>query len=102
MTFSRVMDGSSLRLMDGLDHITLGENEATDFSMKALALKDLKSIKAELGVSSVSYGLQRSISNAVERNLNTTAMDLFEVRTIFIEAPNETLISLNVCSLYTR
>ncbi|KAJ7340128.1 hypothetical protein OS493_002854 [Desmophyllum pertusum] len=74
----RVMDGSSLRLMDGLDHITLGENEATDFSMKALALKDLKSIKAELGVSSVSYGLQRSISNAVERNLNTTAMDLFE------------------------
>lgn len=63
--------GSSLRLMDDLDHITLGNNEATDFSMRVLA---------PLKLASVSYGLKRSISNAVERNLNTESMDLFEVR----------------------
>ncbi|XP_078348823.1 transient receptor potential cation channel subfamily A member 1-like isoform X2 [Oculina patagonica] len=69
--------GSSLRLMDDLDHITLGDNEATDFSMRALHVPT-ESKKADLRLASVSYGLKRSISNAVERNLNPEAMDLFE------------------------
>lgn len=72
------MDGSSLNLiMDDLDHINLGYNEASDFSMRVL---DSKSKRAELGIASVSHGLKRSISNAVERNVNTNAMDIFEVR----------------------
>jgi len=70
------MDGSSLGLMDDLDHITLGNNEATDFSMRALVLTEMN--KADRKGASVSDGIKRSISNAVERNINTTPMDLFE------------------------
>lgn len=72
------MDGSSLGLMDDLDHITLGNNEATDFSMRALVLTEMN--KADRKGASVSDGIKRSISNAVERNINTTPMDLFEVK----------------------
>lgn len=73
------MDGSSLGLMDDLDHITLGNNEATDFSMRALILTEMN--KADRKGASVSDGIKRSISNAVERNINTAPMDLFEVKT---------------------
>ena len=72
------MDGSSLGLMDDLDHITLGNNEATDFSMRALVLTEIN--QADRRGASVSDGIKRSISNAVERNLNTAPMDLFEVK----------------------
>lgn len=72
------MDGSSLGLMDDLDHITLGNNEATDFSMRALVLTEMN--KADRKGASVSDGIKRSISNAVERNINTAPMDLFEVK----------------------
>lgn len=72
------MDGSSLGLMDDLDHITLGNNEATDFSMRALVLTEMN--KADRKGASVSEGIKRSISNAVERNINTAPMDLFEVK----------------------
>lgn len=72
------MDGSSLGLMDDLDHITLGDNEATDFSMRALNLTETN--RVNLKGASVSHGIKRSISNAVERNLNTAPMDLFEVK----------------------
>ena len=72
--------GSSLRLMADLDHITFGDNEATDFSMQVLS--PTRTNKADLKLASVSYGLKRSISNAVERNVNVEAMDLFEVRKI--------------------
>ena len=72
------MDGSSLGLMDDLDHITLGNNEATDFSMRALVLTEVN--QADRRGASVSDGIKRSISNAVERNPNTAPMDLFEVK----------------------
>ena len=72
------MDGSSLGLMDDLDHITLGKNEATDFSMRALVLTEIN--QADRRGTSVSDGIKRSISNAVERNPNTAPMDLFEVK----------------------
>lgn len=69
------MDGSTLGLMEDLDHITMTDNQHTDFSLRILNHK-----KAELGVVSVSHGLERSISNAVERNLTATEIDLYEVR----------------------
>lgn len=72
------MDGSSLGLMDDLDHITLGNNEATDFSMRALVLTENN--QADQRGASVSDGIKRSISNAVERNPNTAPMDLFQVK----------------------
>lgn len=72
------MDGSSLGLMDDLDHITLGNNEATDFSMRALVLSEIN--KADRTGVSVSDGIKRSISNSVERSLDTAPMDLFEVK----------------------
>lgn len=65
-------------LMDDLDHITLGNNEATDFSMRALVLTEIN--QADPRGASVSDGIKRSISNAVERNPNTAPMDLFEVK----------------------
>ena len=71
------MDGSSLGLMDDLDHITLGNNEATDFSMRSLVPTEIN--KADRRGASVSDGIKRSISNAVERNLNTAPMDVFQV-----------------------
>ena len=75
------MDGSSLNLIDHLDHINLGEHEATDFGMRVLDSKSNKT-GAHLGKFSVSDGIKRSISNAVERNMNTSTMDIFEVRTV--------------------
>ena len=72
------MDGSSLNLKDDLDPINLGEYEATDFGMRVLDSKSNSSV-AHLGRASVSAGIKRSISNAVERNMNTSAMDIFEV-----------------------
>jgi len=72
------MDGSSLGLMDDLDHITLGNNETTDFSMRALVLTEIN--KEDRREASVSDGIKRSISNSVERNLNTEPMDIFEVK----------------------
>lgn len=90
--------GSSLRLMDDLDHITLGNNEATDFSMRVLVPPENK--KADLKLASVSYGLKRSISNAVERNLNTESMDLFEVRKSILYrgcTRRKDFNSLNIC-----
>lgn len=71
------MDGSSLNLIDDLDHINLGEYEATDFGMRVLDSKSNRSV-AHFGRASVSAGIKRSISNAVERNMNTSAMDIFE------------------------
>ena len=67
------MDAGTLRLMDDLDHVS--GVQPTDFSMTMLSRK-----RAELGLVSVSYGLERSISNTVERNLTAREMDLFEVR----------------------
>ena len=72
------MDGSSLNLIDDLDPINLGEYEATDFGMRVLDSKSNSSV-AHFGRASVSAGIKRSISNAVERNMNTSAMDIFEV-----------------------
>lgn len=72
------MDGSSLDLIDDLDHITLGNNEATDFSMRALVLTEINQVDPR--GASVSDGIKRGISNAVERNPNTAPMDLFEVK----------------------
>lgn len=69
------MDGSTLGLMEDLDQITVTDDQPTDFSMRVLSRK-----KTELGLTSVSHGLERSISNAVERNVRTAKMDLFEVR----------------------
>lgn len=68
------MDGS---LIDDLDHINLGEYEATDFGMRVLDSKSNSSV-AHFGRASVSAGIKRSISNAVERNMNTSSMDIFE------------------------
>lgn len=97
------MDGSSLGLMDDLDHITLGNNEATDFSMRALVLTEIN--QADRRGASVSDGIKRSISNAVERNPNTAPMDLFEVKGgylgTFIAKDKSLRVSLFKYLLYT-
>ena len=71
------MDGSTLALMEDLD-ITLADGRLpTDlFSMRTLTHRN----QAEIGLASVSYGLERSISNAAERNFTTRSVDLYEVR----------------------
>ena len=98
------MDGSSLGLMDDLDHITLGNNEATDFSMRALVLTEIN--KADRRGVSVSDGIKRSISNSVERNLNTAPMNLFEVKNgglgTFIAKDMILRVSLYKYLLYTN
>ena len=69
------MDASTLRLMDDLDHVSADVQPTDSVSMRNLSRK-----RAELGLVSVSYGLERSISNTVERNLTAREMDVFEVR----------------------
>ena len=68
------MDGSSVGLVDDLDHISMGEDNVKDFTMQVLTLN------SKHGTSQLSSGLRRSISDAVERNVASSAMDLYEVR----------------------
>ena len=69
------MDSSALGLIEDLDHIAFSDDHSTEFCMTILTQKT-----PEIGLASGSRGLERSISNAVERNLSASEMDLFEVR----------------------
>lgn len=69
------MDSSTLGFMEDLDRITFSDGHSNEFSMTILNQKT-----PEIGLASGTRGLERSISNAVERNLSASEMDLFEVR----------------------
>lgn len=73
--YLRVKDSSTLGLMEDLDRITFSDGHSNEFSMTILSQKT-----PEIGLASGTRGLERSISNAVERNLSASEMDLFEVR----------------------
>lgn len=63
-------------MMDKVNHTaTSGVDQAADFSMQILTSQT----QPEIEMVSVSYGLDRSISNAVERNSKASEMDLYQV-----------------------
>jgi len=65
-----------VEMMDKVNHTaTSGVDQPADFSMQILTSQT----QPEIEMVSVSYGLDRSISNAVERNSKASEMDLYQV-----------------------
>ena len=65
-----------VEMMDKVNHTATSDvDKPADFSMQILTSQT----QPEIEMVSVSYGLDRSISNSVERNSKASEMDLYQV-----------------------
>lgn len=79
-------DVKRVEMMDKLNHTaTSGVDQPADFSMQILT----SHTQSEIEMVSVSYGLDRSISNAVERNMKASEVDLCQVMWMRTEPEKE-------------